>query len=150
TCLIFLDGLELPHFAAVHLMKDAAGRAALRAHYARYAAIARTQRLGFVLESPTWRARADWGAKLGYPPAELAAMTREAIALMHELRAEYAGPETPIVISGCIGPRGDGYDPGQVMSPAKAEAYHAMQVDCFHAARADMVTAITMTNANEA
>ncbi len=150
TTLIFLDRLELPYFAAFHLLKDAAGRAALRRYYARHAEIARTQRVGFILESPTWRASADWGAKLGYSPAALDAANRDSIALMRELREEFATAETPIVVSGCVGPRGDGYDPGQAMSPDEAQAYHAEQIRCFRAAGADMVTAITMTNANEA
>lgn len=37
TCLIFHDKLELPYFAAFHLMKDASGRAALHKYYSRYA-----------------------------------------------------------------------------------------------------------------
>ena len=55
-----------------------------------------------------------------------------------------------MVVSGCVGPRGDGYDPGQVMSAGEAETYHAHQIGAFAEAGADMVTAITMTNANEA
>ena len=55
-----------------------------------------------------------------------------------------------MVISGCVGPRGDGYDPGRVMSASEAEAYHAAQIGIFSDTEADMVTAITMTNANEA
>jgi S-methylmethionine-dependent homocysteine/selenocysteine methylase len=55
-----------------------------------------------------------------------------------------------MVVSGCVGPRGDGYDPGQVMSSTEAEAYHAEQIGAFAEASADMVTAITMTNINEA
>ena len=54
------------------------------------------------------------------------------------------------MISGCVGPRGDGYDPGRVMSVAEAAAYHARQIKTFSETQADMVTAITMTNANEA
>jgi S-methylmethionine-dependent homocysteine/selenocysteine methylase len=55
-----------------------------------------------------------------------------------------------MVVSGCVGPRGDGYDPGQAMSAGAAENYHAHQVGAFAEAAADMVTAITMTNASEA
>jgi len=54
------------------------------------------------------------------------------------------------VISGCVGPKGDGYDPGQLMTPEEAERYHATQVRTFSEAGVDMITAITMTNANEA
>jgi S-methylmethionine-dependent homocysteine/selenocysteine methylase len=150
TTLIFHDGFELPHFAAFDLLRGARGRAALRAYYARYAAIARREGVGFILESPTWRASADWGEKLGYTDAALAAANSDSIALMRELREEFETPRSPMVISGCVGPRGDGYDPGSVMSPAEAEDYHGRQVRSFDEAGADMVTTITMTNANEA
>ncbi len=106
--------------------------------------------MGFVLESPTWRASADWGAKLGYSAEDIAAINADAIDLMHDLREAYETPASPMVVSGCIGPRGDGYVPGEVMTESAAEAYHALQVNAFAAAGADMVTAITMTNTSEA
>jgi len=150
TTLIFHDGLELPHFAAFHLLKDEAGTAALRRYYARYAEIARANGTGFILESPTWRASSDWGVRLGYSAGALANANARSIALMEELRAAFQSKHTAIVISGCVGPRGDGYDPGTVMSPDEAEAYHAEQIGVFAGTGADMVTAITMTNASEA
>lgn len=150
TTLIFHEGLELPCFAAFQLLRDERGRTVLRDYYARYAQIARKQGVGFILESPTWRASADWGQKLGCSEETLAWANRDSIALMRELRQEFETPRTPMVISGCVGPRGDGYDPGQVMSPAEADAYHTAQIRSFAEAGADMVTAITMTNANEA
>jgi S-methylmethionine-dependent homocysteine/selenocysteine methylase len=150
TTLIFCDGLELPHFAAFHLLRDAKGREALVRYYERYIAIAKAAGLGFVLESPTWRASADWGDKLGYSRDAIAAVNRDSITLMHELRARHANSRTPIVVSGCIGPRGDGYDPGHVMPAEEAQSYHSHQIGALAEAGADMTTAITMTNANEA
>ena len=150
TTLIFHDGIELPYFAAFDLLKDPEGVRALRRYYARHAAIAEANGLGFVLESPTWRASADWGRKLGYSEAALAAVNRKAIALMVDLREGCESPGSPMVISGCVGPRGDGYDPGRVMSTAEAEVYHAAQIGTFAASEADMVAAITITNAEEA
>jgi len=150
TTLIFHEGLELPHFAAFHLLKDEAGTEALRRYYSRYAEIARTNGTGFILESPTWRASPDWGQKLGYSAGALANANATSIGLMQELRTAFQSERTPIVVSGCVGPRGDGYDPGTVMSPEEAEAYHAEQIGVFAGSDADMVTAITMTNASEA
>ena len=89
--------------------------------------LARERGLGFVLESPTWRANPDWAKRIGYDEAELDAMNRKAIALLEEIRAEHETPETPFVISGCIGPQGDGYEPATTLSAAEAEAYHATQ-----------------------
>ena len=150
TSLIFIDGLDLPYFAAFHLLRDKTGRDALVRYYERYIAIAQADGVGFILESPTWRASSDWGSKLGYSRDAIGAVNRKSIELMHELKARHAHRTTPIVVSGCVGPRGDGYDPGQVMSPTEAAAYHAYQIGVFAEAKADMTTAITMTNASEA
>ena len=150
TTLIFQEGLELPYFAAFHLLREKAGREALARYYDRYMAIAKTDGVGFILESPTWRASADWGDKLGYTRDEIATANRESIQLMLDLRAKFEDTSKPMVVSGCVGPRGDGYDPGQVMSAAEAETYHAHQIGALAEADADMVAAITMTNANEA
>jgi S-methylmethionine-dependent homocysteine/selenocysteine methylase len=150
TDLIFNDGIELPYFAAFDLLKTEAGIEALRAYFTRYLAIARANGVGFILESPTWRASSDWGAKLGYSGPALAKANARAIELMRERKSEFASVRTPIVISGCVGPRGDGYDPGALMRRDEAQAYHAQQIGVFANSGADMVTAITMTNANEA
>lgn len=149
TTLIYHHGLELPLFAAFDLLKDDEGTEQLRLYFERYAIIARDRELGLVLESPTWRAGPKWAGELGYSLEELDALNRKAIALMEELRARYRGPQ-PIVISGCIGPEGDGYAPTTTMTADAAQAYHSTQVATFADTAADMVTAITMTYAAEA
>jgi S-methylmethionine-dependent homocysteine/selenocysteine methylase len=150
TTLIFQDGFDLPCFAAFPLLRTERGRDALRRYYRRHASIALDRGVGFVLESATWRASADWGARLGYSTAELDAANRAAIDLLHDLRRELATERTAMVVSGCVGPRGDGYQAGAVMTPAAAQAYHANQIRVFTAAGADLATAITMTNSGEA
>jgi S-methylmethionine-dependent homocysteine/selenocysteine methylase len=149
TTLVFHNGLDLPLFAAFDLLKDEQGRATLRDYYDRYAAIARADGLGFVLESPTWRASADWGFKLGYSAADLDRANRQSIELMEEVRRAFENG-APMVISGCVGPRGDGYHPDALMTAEQAEAYHTAQVATFADTAADMVTAVTMTHAGEA
>ena len=150
TTLIFHDGFDLPYFAAFHLLRDEKGTRALRRYFARHASIARKNGTGFILESATWRASRDWGNLLGYTPEELNDANRKAIALLRDVRSEYETARSKMVISGCVGPRGDGYDPGKVMSPEEAEAYHARQIGIFADERVDMVSAITMTNIHEA
>jgi S-methylmethionine-dependent homocysteine/selenocysteine methylase len=150
TSLIFLDGIDLPYFAAFDLLKAKEGRESLRKYYRPYLELAKTRGLGFVLESPTWRASREWGEKLGYTAADIAKINRRAIDLMAELRANYETKTSPIVISGCIGPRGDGYDAGKIMTPEEAQRYHELQVKVFSETEADMVSAITMTNVSEA
>lgn len=150
TSLIFHQGIELPHFASFHLMRDAEGCAKLTDYSRPFLATARSGGYGFILDTPTWRANADWGEKLGYSAEALAAVNRQAVALMDELRAQYVGDDFPIVLSGAIGPRGDGYVAGDVMSVSEAEAYHSAQIDSFADSNADMVTAFTMNNVPEA
>jgi homocysteine S-methyltransferase len=150
TTLIFHDKLELPHFAAFILLKDEVGRATLRRYYRSYLEIAAAEGLGFILEAPTWRASPDWATRLGMTLGELELYNRDAIVLLRELKREWSGRIGKLVVSGCIGPRGDGYDPGEVMTAEEACAYHAPQVATYAAAGADMITAITMTNISEA
>src|SRR5687768_11242956 len=127
TTLIFHDGLELPDFAAFDLLEHPEGDAALRKYFLSYAAIARDLGVGLILESATWRASSDWGARLGYSRERLSDVNRRAIALLEEIRAEAESDRTRVVISGCVGPRGDGYSPSNVMSASGAEAYHREQ-----------------------
>ncbi|PWG61909.1 homocysteine S-methyltransferase family protein [Sediminicurvatus halobius] len=150
TTLIYQDGQALPHFAAFHLLRDDAGTEVLKRYFRRHARIAREAGTGFIFESATWRASLDWGAALGYDRDSLAALNRKAISMLFDLRTELETPRTPCVISGCIGPRGDGYDPGRVMTADQAQDYHAFQARIFAEAGADMITAITTTNVPEA
>lgn len=149
TTLIFHEGMELPHFAAFVLLDSESGRAKLRNYYRRYLDIALRHGTGFLLDSATWRASPDWGEKLGYSGERLAEVNRAAIALMDELRKDYQRPSMPIVLSGAIGPRGDGYKAG-AMSAAEAEDYHSEQIAAFAGTEADMVSAVTLNNVDEA
>jgi S-methylmethionine-dependent homocysteine/selenocysteine methylase len=111
TTLIFHEGLELPDFAAFHLLKDKEGVESLRKYFRTYTALARDYEVGFILESPTWRASPDWGTKLGYSKDDMVNVNRKAIELLTDVRNEFENDKTKLVISGCVGPRGDGYNP---------------------------------------
>lgn len=150
TTLIYHGGHELPAFAAFPLMRRDAGREALRAYYRPYVALARDGGLGFILETPTWRANPDWGAKLGYGQDALDEINRDAVAMMAEIRKASETARSPMPVSGNIGPRGDGYQAERLMSIAEAQRYHAPQIRAFEAAGADLVTAMTMNYAEEA
>ena len=146
TTLIFRDGFDLPHFAAFTLLDDERGRAGLRAYYEPYLQVAREHGVGVVLDTPTWRANPDWGALLGYSPEQLDDVNRRAVGLLDELR----GSDANVLISGCVGPRGDGYVADELMSADEAERYHSRQIGTFGGSGADLVSAITMTYAEEA
>lgn len=150
TTLIFHQGRELPEFAAFPLVTDDEGVAILADYLADYVAIARRHGAGFLLESVTWRASEDWGAKLGFSRADLAAANRRAVELLTQARDELPDEIPEAVVSGCIGPRGDGYDASHRMSANQAREYHAFQMETFAGTEADMVTAMTMTYSDEA
>jgi S-methylmethionine-dependent homocysteine/selenocysteine methylase len=148
TALIFLRGIELPAFAAFPLLDDAEGRAVLRDYFAPFLAAARERDAGFLLDTVTWRANRDWGEQLGYDAAALDRVNRDAVAFAQELRAEAGAGAQPILVTGVIGPRGDGYVADALMSADEAESYHSAQAASLGAA--DMLAAITMTYADEA
>jgi S-methylmethionine-dependent homocysteine/selenocysteine methylase len=149
TTLIFQEHLDLPDFAAFDLLKTHEGEEALLKYFRTYAALANHFETGLILESPTWRASADWGTRLGYNRTELADANLKAISLLEEIRAEYEGDENAFVISGCVGPRGDGYVPDSAMSARQAEEFHLDQISTFAASAADMICAITMNYVEE-
>lgn len=149
TELVFHEGYDLPEFASFPLLATGKGREDMKTYYQHYIDIARQQGTGLVLEAPTWRANSDWGKKLDYNETQLADFNHQAIAFLEHLRHE-AQLDEPCVISGCIGPRYDGYDPQHYMSADEAECYHLTQIKTFSESSADLVTALTMTSINEA
>ena len=150
TTLVFHKGIDLPHFAAFVLLDDENGRAAMRDYYRTYLDLASAAGHGFVLETPTWRANGDWGAKLGFDTRGLVDINSRALEFIADLRNEYAGSGVPIVLSGNIGPRGDGYTADDRMSAEAACEYHCPQVFTFAECGADVVTAMTLTYPAEA
>lgn len=150
TTLIFHHGYELPEFAAFDLLKHAGGYETLRNYYLTYADIADQNNVGFILESATWRASRDWGAKLGYGAKDLKEINRAAIALLEDIRNERENGKTKMVISGCIGPRGDGYHAAQKMTAEDAKQYHLEQIKALSQADVDLVSAFTINYSEEA
>lgn len=150
TTFIFHDGVELPHFASCTLLLNSLGQERLTGYFERHLDLAKGTGAGFILETPTWRASRDWGEKLGLSHTELDALNLCAVDMMKELRAEYRGRVEPIIVSGNIGPRGDGYVPGDKMTADKAQGYHAHQIGLFASAGADMVSAYTLSYPEEA
>jgi homocysteine S-methyltransferase len=150
TTLVYHDGIELPCFAAFDLLKHDAGIERLRRYFESYISVAREHGCGFVLEAPTWRANPDWGERIGYSRLELADANRKAVGLMLELRDAFERRDMPMVISGNIGPRGDGYRVDGRMSADEARAYHGFQVEIFGATDADLVSAFTLNYVEEA
>ncbi|MEM8922842.1 MAG: homocysteine S-methyltransferase family protein [Actinomycetota bacterium] len=149
TSLLFLQGVDLPDFAAFPLLDAPSGRDALNTYYQPYLGLAAERGLRLVLDTPTWRANPDWAARLGYDREALAAVNRRAVAYLRELARE-AGPTLDVLYNGAVGPRGDGYVVGEVMTVGEAASYHALQVRALAEGGVDTVTAVTMTYVEEA
>ena len=150
TTLLFLEGFDLPYFAAFDLMRDSKGRRAIENYLLKYIDLAKENGTGIILDTPTWRASQDWGNLLGYSPEALDAVNRESIEMLHALRNAHETETTKCVINGAIGPRGDGYNPAFLMSVEDATDYHRAQVTAFAETGADMISAVTMAYAEEA
>src|SRR5437588_3626196 len=116
TSLLFHEGFVLPCFASFPLLGDERGRAALRRYFEPFLDIAQERQLPFVLDTATWRANPDWGAKLGYDRDRLAEVNRIAV----EFAKELAQRRSDVTISGALGPRGDGYVVAARMSSDEA------------------------------
>jgi S-methylmethionine-dependent homocysteine/selenocysteine methylase len=148
TVLLFHRGIELPCFAAFPLVDTETGRNELRSYYEPYVAVARERSIGLVLDTPTWRASADWGERLGYDARRLVETNRKAVRLIEQIRDAHA--PTPLVVCGTVGPRDDAYRPGALMTADEAERYHSAQVETLAEAGADMISGLTLTYPEEA
>jgi len=149
TELMFRKDVDLPYFAAFDILSRDWGAPILEDYYRDYLRLAAHHNAGFVLETPTWRASHGWGAQLGYSADEIAVANRKAVALMEHIREAHSDVD-PVLISGNIGPRGDGYVASARMSAEEAAEYHGHQIKVFADTVADMVTALTLNYVEEA
>ena len=150
TTLVFKHGVDLPAFAAFDMLRRDGGDQVIRNYFAPYIQLAKDNQVGFILESPTWRASRDWGRQIGYDSTALDRMNRQSIELLTQLRQQHETASTPMVISGCIGPRSDGYTVTDKMTANQAQRYHREQIATFEQTDADMVTAFTLNYVEEA
>jgi homocysteine S-methyltransferase len=150
TDIIFNHGIEIPEFAAHTLLPDPKGRETIANYFRGFLSLARTTGAGFVLDSQTWKAHMHWAKDLGASEDDLRQANHEAIAFISELRNEFSENEKPIVLNGLIGPRGDAYAPEEEIAAQEAEQYHSKQIGWLAETEADMVTALTFTQSDEA
>lgn len=150
TDLIFNRGIDLPEFAAFDLLKNEEGKEVLRKYFIDYLEVSKDTCSGFVLEAPTYRANPDWALKIGYSLESLKDINGIAVRELEKLRNDYENDDFKIAISVCIGPRGDGYSPDNLMSIEMAEEYHSYQIKLVADTNADLVSALTMNYNEEA
>jgi S-methylmethionine-dependent homocysteine/selenocysteine methylase len=150
TDLIHHYGFQLREFAAFPLVETTDGRQSLDRYWRSVADIARRADAGLLLEAPTWRANADWGARVGYDAAALDRVNRAAVELLTDIRRRECADLAETAVVGIVGPRGDGYIAGDRPEVSEAAAYHRPQLASFADAGADFAAAYTMTGPEEA
>ncbi len=150
TFLVFHLEIDLPFFAAINVMRMADGEQIFRSYYKPYIDMAHSSNRGLILATPTWRASSDWEAQMGFSHQEMVDTHHRSAALMAAIRDAHETAESPLVISGDMGPRGDGYVPTNAMTAAEAEAYHRQQIDILAETEVDMVTGLTLNYVEEA
>ena len=148
TVLVFQRGIDLPAFASFPLIDQEDGRTHLKSYLEDFVALADRHEASLILETPTWRANPDWGAELGYSRDDLRRVSHESVAMAEQLRASRS-TDTKTLISGAVGPRGDGYIPGKTMSGHEAAEYHSQQIGDLADAGVDLVTSFTFSYVEE-
>ena len=150
TWLIHKRGLELPYFSSFPLLKDPVATEHVRSYYRGFADIAVEHGTAFIFDSLTYRASRDWGDLLGYSADALAEANLQALDFYRTIAKEAGLAPRDVVISACIGPKGDAYERNDDLTAEDAEEYHQAQIDTFRAGDADMVTALSLSSSEEA
>ncbi|MBU3030863.1 homocysteine S-methyltransferase family protein [Paracoccus marinaquae] len=150
TWLQYVDGFELRHFCAFELLNDRRGLDCLTDYHRRLVEAAVANGFGVIGEGLHYRASRDWGALIGFSPEALEEINIRAIEFYKGFAREYDSPETPMIVGGMLGPRGDAYNTGRLPDAAEAEDYHAGQIHTLKAAGADLITGATLSSVEEA
>lgn len=150
TTLVFHENIDLPCFAAITLLTSKKGEKQLYDYFHRYLSLFNDYKTGFILESVTWRGSRKWMNELGFSESEHKVLNQKAVKMLFNLREQYETTGFPIIISGCIGPYGDGYNAEEALGIEASEEYHVEQIKTLAEAGADVITAMTINSADEA
>lgn len=150
TWMFFVEGFKAPEFAAITLMDDPAFRQSLRRYFDRFLSLAQAAGTGFVLDTNTWRGCVSWASKLDVGVETLLDLTRSAVRLAEQTKADWVDRVLDILLNGTIGPCGDGYAADSHVSADEAQRLHAPQISVLAQEGVDMLSALTMTNIGEA
>ena len=148
TDLLYNRGIDLPGFASYPLLSNPEHKNILREYYSNLIDLARELNVGVILDSVTWAANRERGAKLGFTTDDLKKFNINAIELIANVRNEKG--YLPTVLCGQVGPRGDGYILSNLMTTQEAEDYHSEQIEVYSQTQADLVSAFTIGYAEEA
>ena len=131
TWMQYVDGFTLRHFCGFELLNDARGITCLRDYQRKIIEAAVANGFGVINEGLHYRASRDWGELIGFSKEALEDINIRGIEFYRELGREYDSPDTPMLVGGVIGPRGDAYNVGRTPDAAEAEDYHSEQILTF-------------------
>lgn len=150
TWMQYVDGFKLRHFCGFELLNDPRGLSCMKDYHRKVVEAAVANGFGVINEGLHYRASRDWGDLIGFSRAALEEINIRGIEFYRDFAREYASHETPMLVGGSIGPRGDAYNIGRTPDAAEAEDYHSEQILTFRKAGADHVTAMTFSSVDEA
>ena len=150
TWLQYVDGFTLRHFCAFELLNDPRGLECLTDYHRILVEAAVENGFGVINEGLHYRASRDWGELIGFSREALEEINIRGIEFYRDFAREYATEDTPMLVGGVIGPRGDAYNIGRTPDAAEAEDYHSEQIETFRKAGADLITAATFSSVEEA
>jgi homocysteine S-methyltransferase len=154
TYLLYIQGFPLREFCAFEVFADERAWRRMQDELLRpIADTAAATGMGLLAGSLVWRASADYVARLG--AGDPAAVNQRAVArtraFIDEWRAGNAAARAcPVILTGDIGPRGDGYAVSGPVSAGAAYDYHAPQIETLARADVDLLLPLTMTSLPEA
>jgi homocysteine S-methyltransferase len=150
TWLQYVDGFKLRHFCGFELLNDPRGLTCLTDYHRKLVEAAVAQGFGVINEGLHYRASRDWGELIGFSREGLDEINIRGIEFYRAFAREYGSADTPMLVGGAIGPRGDAYNVGRTPDAAESEDYHSEQIATFKKAGADLVTAMTFSSVEEA
>ncbi len=150
TYMQYKKGHAFRHFCLFDLMDRPEARADLRTYHEDLIKVALKHKVGAILDGVHYRTSRDWGELLGYSKQGLKEVVIQGIEFYKDLARQYQTADSPMPVSGVVGPRGDAYKVGRIMSADEAEDYHAEQLETMKQAGADFATALTFSQVDEA
>ena len=150
TYMQYKKGHEFRHFCLFDLMNRPDALADLRTYHEQLIKVALKHKVGAVLDGVHYRTSRDWGELLGYSKQGLKEVVIQGIEFYKDLSRQHQTADSPMPVSGVVGPRGDAYKIGRVMSAEEAEDYHSEQLETMKQAGADFATALTFNQVDEA
>ena len=130
------------------MLESSEGTEELINYYVEFANLALENGYGYVFETATWRASKDWARLLGMTEQKHEKYLKKSVQIAQSVRSKFEG-KTPMILSGNIGPRGDGYNADVKMTIEEAFEYHSHQIGIFADVNTDVVTAVTITYPKE-